>query len=200
MASPRDQLERGTSTAGDQVRSSHDRGISSQLGATVDYFVRLSDFVNKATVAVAMVILVVMLFIAIWGVVARFVLQSSLSWNEEADSYLFIWLTFLGAAVGYKERGHPSVMILVRLAPIGLQRVLLVLAHSVVIALSGILCVFGVRLIDAVGAATASSFDMPMAYAYMALPVGSAILVLHALASVIQDIEHPTLETFAGGE
>ncbi len=197
MASPRDQLEHSASTANNSVMSSGDHRVRSPLGAAADGLVGFSDLINRASVGVGLVLLVAMLIIAVWGVTARYLLHNSLSWNEEADSYLFIWLSFLGAAMGYKERAHPSIQLLIRRMPVPFQKLFLLVTHLAVITLCGVLIWFGLELIDSVGASTASSFDMPMTFAYLALPVGSAIMVVHALANAVQDMEHPTFDTAA---
>lgn len=51
-------------------------------------------------------ILASMSIIVAVNVFSRFVLNTSLYWGDELTLVLFVWLTFLGAAVGIRERSH----------------------------------------------------------------------------------------------
>lgn len=46
-------------------------------------------------------------------VVRRYVFNASSSWGEETAVYAFIWMTYIAAARGVKQRSHLSVSILV---------------------------------------------------------------------------------------
>lgn len=46
-------------------------------------------------------------------VVRRYVFNESSSWGQETAIYAFIWMTYIAAAKGVKERSHLSVSILV---------------------------------------------------------------------------------------
>jgi TRAP-type C4-dicarboxylate transport system permease small subunit len=77
----------------------------------------IDDALLKITVAVCGAILTVMVAVAGLGVISRFVLHASLSWSEELDAYLFVWLTCLGAAAGIKLNAHPAVRALADRVP-----------------------------------------------------------------------------------
>jgi len=53
-----------------------------------------------------MTILGLMSILVAINVFSRFVLHSSIYWGDELVMALFVWLTFLGAAVGIRERSH----------------------------------------------------------------------------------------------
>lgn len=42
----------------------------------------------------------------LWGVFSRYVLGAQSRWTEEVAIYLLIWVSLLGAAWTYRERGH----------------------------------------------------------------------------------------------
>lgn len=46
-------------------------------------------------------------------VVRRYIFNDSSSWGEETAVYAFIWMTYIAAAKGVKERSHLSVSLLV---------------------------------------------------------------------------------------
>ena len=48
----------------------------------------------------------------------RFVLNASLTWSEELSRFAFIWLVYMGAVLGAKERIHIRVTAFHRLLPV----------------------------------------------------------------------------------
>jgi TRAP-type C4-dicarboxylate transport system permease small subunit len=42
----------------------------------------------------------------LWGVFSRYVLGTQSRWTEEVAIYLLIWVSLLGAAITYRDRGH----------------------------------------------------------------------------------------------
>jgi TRAP-type C4-dicarboxylate transport system permease small subunit len=51
-------------------------------------------------------LMVILVFAQVFN---RFVTNNTLTWSEELSRYLMIWLTFLGAAIVYREDGHMKV-------------------------------------------------------------------------------------------
>ena len=48
----------------------------------------------------------VMVALTCWQVFTRYVLGSPSSWSEELVSYMFAWMSLLGASIVTCERGH----------------------------------------------------------------------------------------------
>lgn len=145
----------------------------------------LDDVVLKFTLAVSGTILVLMVAVAGLGVLARFVFHASLSWSEELDAYLFVWLTCLGAAAGVKLHAHPCVQALADRLPVQAQGLTKDVTDFVVVALGLILAIYGGAMISLMGTETASSLPISMIYPYLAIPVGGALLIVHSLAHLI---------------
>jgi TRAP-type transport system small permease protein len=77
-----------------------------------------------------LVVLLALMVVLVFGnVVARYAFNSGITVSEELSRWLFVWLTFLGAIVGLRERAHlGSDMLVSRLGPRG-KRVCLVLGQ-----------------------------------------------------------------------
>ena len=145
----------------------------------------LDDTVLRLTLVVSGAILAVMVAVAGLGVITRFVFHASLSWSEELDAYLFVWLTCLGAAAGVKLHAHPSVRALADRLPARSQVAISDVTDLVVTGLGVILIVYGGEMISLMGTETASSLPISMIYPYLAIPVGGALLSIHSLAHLI---------------
>lgn len=62
-------------------------------------------------------ILGVIVSIMVIQVFFRYILNNSLIWSEELVRFLFIWLTFLGAAINIRDKWHIGVDYILTLLP-----------------------------------------------------------------------------------
>lgn len=113
-------------------------------------------------------------------VVLRYAIRTSVPAVEEIVSLSFIYTIFLGAAIGMKRAEHLNIDVLVRRVPSRFQRgVTLVTA-----AATGLFLAFvakeGVAFVQDSYTQTTTYLNMPMSYAYAAIP-GSALLMLYYL-------------------
>lgn len=141
---------------------------------------RADDLLHKALLGACGLILLVMVVVDAMGVVCRFVLHASLTWSDELVAYLFVWLTCLGAAAGFKLRAHPEVKALADRLPRALQTNLAVVTDLVVMVLGWFMVRDGGEMIALMGMETAASLPISMAYPYLAIPVGGAALMFHS--------------------
>ena len=92
------------------------------------------------------VMLVVMVVLVFGNVVARYAFNSGITESEESSRWLFVWLTFLGAVVAVKERGHlGSDMLVSRLGPVG-KRICLVVGQVLMLFATWLLADLAVGL------------------------------------------------------
>lgn len=99
----------------------------------MDAFIQRSFRLLEALIALALAAMVVMVF---GNVVLRYAFNSGITVSEELSRWCFVWLTFLGAIVGLRERAHLGTDVLVsRLGPLG-QRVCLGLGQALMLAVS----------------------------------------------------------------
>ena len=81
-------------------------------------------------IALALAVMVVMVF---GNVVLRYAFNSGIAISEEVSRWLFVWITFLGAIVAVRERGHLGTdFLLARLPPLG-QRICLAISYALMI-------------------------------------------------------------------
>ena len=78
----------------------------------IDLFFKLLEFL----VVACLVAMVIMVF---GNVVLRYAFNSGITISDEMSRYCFIWLTYIGAMVAMREKGHLGVDTLVRHLPLG---------------------------------------------------------------------------------
>lgn len=117
-------------------------------------------------------------------VVMRYVFASPLAWSEELARYLFVWLTFLGAALAYRLGAHIAVDLLAeyleRRAGVRAGQVLALAIQAVVVAFLAALLVGGVGLVRGTTHQVTPGLGISMSWVYLAIPVGSAVMILSA--------------------
>ncbi|MBP1845207.1 TRAP-type C4-dicarboxylate transport system permease small subunit [Rhizobium petrolearium] len=72
------------------------------------------------------------------NVVLRYAFNSGLTVSDEMSRYFFVWLTFIGAVVGFREYGHMGVETVVALFGRKGRIVCMIVSNLVIIGCSGI--------------------------------------------------------------
>ena len=70
--------------------------------------------VLKVAIVACLALMVVLVF---GNVVLRYGFNSGITISEELSRLLFVWLTFMGAVVAFREHGHLGVDMVVSRAP-----------------------------------------------------------------------------------
>src|SRR5699024_10026486 len=125
-------------------------------------------------------------------VVLRYALSSPWSWAEEAVRYMFVYLIFVGAAVGIYERAHFNIPVLVDRLGKRTQKIVKRISMVVLSAFLIFLIVYGGSL--ALGSLSQSSpaLGIPMTIPYAAIPVGALLSLIFLLLPKMQREEPET--------
>ena len=77
---------------------------------------------------IAIVLCLVLMVILVFGnVVLRYAFNLGITVSEEVSRFLFVWMTFLGAIIAFREHGHLGVdMVVSRLPTVGKKACLIV--------------------------------------------------------------------------
>lgn len=135
--------------------------------------------------AVEWVCLILMAALAVdlmLGVFSRYVLASTFTWYDEVARACFVWVVFLGAAVGVKRGAHFRLHLLVDRFPPSLQRAVGVFGRLVVVAFSIALIQQGWAFVELGRAQQTPVLGLSKAWIYSAMPVGGTLMVLYSLA------------------
>ena len=101
------------------------------MGKAIDLFFRLLELL-------VVVALVAMVFMVFGNVVLRYAFNSGILVSEEMSRYCFIWLTYIGAMIAMRERGHLGVDTLVRRLPRAGKKLCLLLSEALMLLCNGL--------------------------------------------------------------
>jgi len=130
---------------------------------------------------ICMVLMVILSIDLLLGVFSRYVMVRTFTWYDEIARGCFVWLTFLGAAVGVKRQAHFRLHILVdRLSP-RLRQATVILLPLVVILFAGVLIQQGLVFLELGKFQQTPVMGLPKTWIYVAIPTGGALMILYSL-------------------
>ncbi|MDR2588540.1 MAG: TRAP transporter small permease [Spirochaetales bacterium] len=140
---------------------------------------------NSLIKYVLVVMLAVMFILTTVQVILRYGFNTALSWSEELVRFLFVWATFLGAAIGVREHIHIGVDAVVNLLPASLRRYADTLVYLVIFTFGIVLVCAGIPVVTLTHGQLSPALEMPMSYVYIAIPIAGVFAMLYALAEVV---------------
>jgi TRAP-type transport system small permease protein len=142
---------------------------------------------NQAVLAALLGAMAVLVF---GNVVLRYVFGISLSWVEELTRYMMIWLAWLGAGLALREGAHIAIDTLQQaLSDIG-ARLLRSLVLVAMVGFFGALAWFGWRYSMFAWRQTTAVLRLPAGLVYLAIPIGSVLMLLHLLLTMRGALTH----------
>jgi TRAP-type C4-dicarboxylate transport system permease small subunit len=122
-----------------------------------------------------------MVIVTAAGVFFRYVLNDALPWAEEADRYLFIWLSFIGASITMRHKAHIAVDLLLRYVTPPVKLRLALLAQACVLIFLGIVFYASGPVLEITSETRATATDIPISWVYLAAPVGCVLIGIETL-------------------
>ena len=133
----------------------------------------------------------VIVFLMLTAIFFRYVLNSSLYWSDEIVRYLFVWLTFLGAAVAVRDKAHIRVEFFIEKMPaklrFGIKKIndFLFLAFLLFLTIGGFIWVFKLS------GSYSPALSLPLNWLfYAALPTASFIAFVYAFRQLKSDFQN----------
>ncbi len=146
------------------------------------------DYVVAALFAATLVVVAAQV---LW----RYVLNDSLVWTEEASRYLFVWMTFIGAALALKEGTHIRITVFVDGFSAAVRRVLRLVEMTLVLALLVFLTVVGFRWVHLNADTPTPALRLPLNLVlYASLPVGCMLSAWYVLVRMVGVVRNEKLE------
>ena len=149
-----------------------------------DVIKKVSDSVDKVCLVIIVAILGTMVAVTMTQIISRLA-GDAYAWTEELNRYLLIWGTLIGAGCAYKEGSHISITFVQSLCSAKTERMLRLFVHVVCLVAFVAMAYFGLEYAMK-QVALAPVLRIPMKYVYMSIPIGFALMALHALDAALQ--------------
>lgn len=118
------------------------------------------------------------LAILIFSNVVMHAFGKDFAWMTELGEFLMVWVTFFGGACAAQRGAHMSINEFLDKLPTSKRR----WADAAVQVFTGLIlmvvCYFGVKIVNASWENTLTVLEWSMAWQYMPLPLGSALMII----------------------
>jgi len=132
--------------------------------------------------------LLLMTAIIVWQVFARYVLNASPSWAEQAALLLMIWYVMFAAAAGVREGFHIRIAVVVDALPAKTRRTAVVLADAVVGLFGAAMAYWGVELAQATWEHVIPTLNLSRGYAYVPIPIAGVLIAGYSIEHIVAEL------------
>ncbi|MDR7329574.1 TRAP transporter small permease [Corynebacterium guangdongense] len=146
----------------------------------------LRTTLNTVLAVVSVTLFALLVATVSWQVFSRQVIHEPSTWSEELAKILFVWLSFLGSAFLFGERGHIAVDFLARqLSPMG-QRVAQIFVQLMILvfALMGLVW-GGVLAAQIAWNQNLTALPFTIGWVYTVIPLAGAFIAVFAVLDII---------------
>jgi len=155
----------------------------------------LLDRVEKGILFALSIIFFVMVASIFSQIVMRFIFHNANSWSEELTRYTFVWLTLLGASVAVRRGRHMKVDFFIDMIPKNIAKAFKILTNILILGFFLVVIKYGIDLVGITYKQLSAGLEIPMAYAYLAIPVGGIFMLIFTIESYfIKDTNNNSVE------
>ncbi|OQY32116.1 MAG: hypothetical protein B6241_11820 [Spirochaetaceae bacterium 4572_59] len=131
---------------------------------------------------IILIILTVSMFVTVtYNVFMRFVMNQSVGWADELSRFLFIWTSFIGAVIAYKNDEHVGLSFAVdKIKSTLIRRGIAIFGQLLILMLLGFLTWFGYQASTTV-MNVSPALSIPMSYIYLIVPVCGLMMFIIGL-------------------
>jgi TRAP-type C4-dicarboxylate transport system permease small subunit len=122
------------------------------------------------------------------GVFSRYVVGRTMPWYDEVARYLFIWMSFVAAAVAVRRRAHFGVNILVARFGPRARRATHAGIWTLVIAYGIFMTFQGARVMEGVSVQESPALGLTLSWVFLAVPVHGVLCALYAAGHLWQTV------------
>ncbi|MFZ7112530.1 MAG: TRAP transporter small permease [Desulfatiglandales bacterium] len=145
---------------------------------------KISDRLNRLCEIALIVILGAMAIVVFLQVLFRYVLHLPLFWTEEFARYCLVWASLLGASVALKRQEHIAVTFFLERLPQRIARIVTIVGRISVGLILAVMTWGGAMLVMVTSFQISPALRIPMAIPYLALPIGSAVMLFHMITII----------------
>jgi len=150
------------------------------------YF-KLIDLIYKFIISVSIICLIVLFLSVLFQVVCR-VIGEAFLWTGEVARFSFIWLTFLGAAVGVKDASHFVVKIIADKLSNNYKKYLNTLIYLLILLIASLYFFKGIHFTIIGKNRIATSINITLVWVYLSIPVSGFCMFLFAFGNLIKEV------------
>ena len=119
-----------------------------------------------------------MIIVTLAQVIFRYVIAAPLPWSEELARYCFVWIVFLGGAIGLSRGIHLGVDLFVNMLPTRMQRGLEALTSALIAAFAATVIYASFPVLNMNMFQRSPALGVQMSWIYIAIPISMGLIFL----------------------
>lgn len=140
----------------------------------------------RASETIAIFCFSLMFVIMLLQVLTRYVLKFGIPWTDEAARFLFLWSTFLGAAIAQRTNSHIRVSILTDRLKGKVKQIFLIVGDGIDALVSIIIVIGTILMMKKTYGILASSIPISYTWIYLSLALGVSIILVLLLTDIFK--------------
>ena len=124
----------------------------------------------------------------------RYVLKHSLSWSEEFQKYMHIWIIFLAIPLAYKNGAHIGMKVMYDKFPGTVQYILTLLFDALWFSMGCVMVYYTVRIMKIAKMQTSPGLGLRMDMVYSCILIGGVYLCFTAARNIAGHIVNKSSE------
>ncbi|MCR5371399.1 MAG: TRAP transporter small permease [Clostridium sp.] len=135
---------------------------------------------GQLDVIVACIVLFLLLCLTFVNVIMRYVMRSPITWAEEMQMFMFLWVVYLAAGAAFRNSSHIAIEILVDSLPAGPKKICEIIAFICSLIIVVYLAIQGNAYYNQMVATGKIStlLRIPYRYAYGVIPIGNLLMIV----------------------
>ncbi len=152
---------------------------------------KLNKLLIKLLEITVMLVIGFLVLDVLWGVFSRYVLHNQSPWTEELATMLLIWVSLLGAAIGFIRRSHLGVDYFVNKMSLKNQVIGEIIVYILIALFASFVMIYGgtrlVALILKLGQVS-PAMQLKVGYIYMAVPISGFFILIFSIETIIKNV------------
>jgi len=141
----------------------------------------LARALSQVVEGLLLVMMVLLCLDVFLGVFSRYVMARTFTWYDEIARLLFVWIVFLGAAVGVRRSAHFRLHLVLDRFPPGVRRVAHVVGVLVLMGFGLLMIQQGWKLVELGQFQRTPVMGLSKRYVYASVPAGGVLIILYSL-------------------
>ena len=150
---------------------------------------KLYEAFCKAELAVCGVGFILLVVLVFASAIFRF-LRISMSWNIDLAMLLLAWTSFLGADIAWRSGQLIGIDLVTRYFPKKAQKAVMLALYAIILCVTVVICVFGVRLAWTERLRTYQSMPIPYSLVSLSLVVATFSMSIATVGKIRDCIRH----------
>lgn len=153
------------------------------------YF-EIAERVWKILAHILAFMLMALIAIVFWQIFCRYVIKASNGWTQEISTLVFIWATYLGAALAIRSGAQISVRVIVNKFKEPLHEIIVLIAAVICEVFYFVFTIAGILAMHIFVGVGTPALRMSMAIPYSAIAISGVIMIFFGIDEIIKPVKN----------